>query len=286
VIQTLKYIGLDVRAIVERISLFSLHLTVLQERARPLIQRLRNIVPDLSNQESRQVEPDSRYLELKKRALQAFQCRLMLESVAANGKSDLMVVDIGDSAGTHMIYLKNLVNGDGNLKTLSVNLDSRAIRKIKARGLDALQCRAECLDLSQPVDFYVSFEMLEHLHNPSIFLHRLAKKKETSRLLVTVPYLKRSRVGMHSIRANSGNAVYAEDEHIFELSPADWSLLFLHSGWKVIKTEIHYQYPRYLGPFSYVLRRFWRHVDFEGFLGILAERDLTHADLYQDWEDS
>ena len=63
-------------------------------------------------------------------------------------------------------------------------------------------------------------------------------------MLVTVPYVKSSRVGLHHIRNRSRAPVGAEGTHILELSPEDWTLLMLHAGWRVIYQKIYYQYPR------------------------------------------
>jgi len=106
--------------------------------------------------------------------------------------------------------------------TVGVNLDPRAIKKITARGQKAILCRAEELDLGdKSVDLFTSFEMVEHLHNPAIFFKRLAKRPGCEKLVITVPYLKQSRVGLYHARRDSSKDIYAEDEHIFELSPQD-----------------------------------------------------------------
>lgn len=235
------------------------------------INELRRIVPDLSEQNSIGKEKFNDLWELKIRSLHAFQVKLMckvLESIKFPS-----VVDIGDSSGNHMLYLHSLLR---SVKTLSVNLDKRAVDKIKAKGLEAMLCRAEDLELDRKFDLAVSFEMVEHLHDPVKFLRKL----NCDKLLITVPYLRQSRVGLHNIRNNTNKKVYAEDEHIFELSPEDWTLLFKHAGWKVTHQEIYYQYPRWA---KFIMARFWRKIDFEGFWGVLLERDDTYSKLYQDW---
>ena len=74
------------------------------------------------------------------------------------------------------------------MDTLSVNLDPRAVEKIKARVLERFLCRAEDLDLpGVDIDLFTSFEMVEHLHNPAIFFHRLAKKSSCRKILITRP---------------------------------------------------------------------------------------------------
>ncbi|HOY66376.1 MAG TPA: hypothetical protein PLP29_05765 [Candidatus Ozemobacteraceae bacterium] len=208
----------------------------------------------------------------------------MLEALRDAPSSGFFVVDIGDSAGTHMRYLRGLLPDHVGLETLSVNLDPRAVEKIRERGLPALLCRAEELSLDHPIHLFVSFEMLEHLHNPAIFFRRLSRDGKGRRLALTVPYLRQSRVGLHHVRSKDNSRIYAEDEHIFELSPADWTLLIEHSGWKVVQERIYYQYPRGIPVVSSLMASYWRWFDFEGFWGVILEPDPTYADSYLDWE--
>ena len=278
-------LGIDGQRLYERIGSWSIDKARRQNGLEGLVERLRSIVPDISHQEESEKTVFNDYVELKRRTLQAFQCRMMLRALDRIGQDKVTtVVDIGDSAGTHMLYLNDL-SSDRQVETISVNLDPRAIEKIKARGLNAILCRAEDLDLgNQKIDLFTSFEMVEHLHNPAIFFHRLALRSSCETILVTVPYRKTSRVGLYSARYNSGKRIFAEDEHIFELSPEDWSLLLLHSGWRVRSSEIYYQYPRSLPVISPILGLFWRHMDFEGFWGAILDKDMTISECYQDWE--
>lgn len=278
-------LGFEPRELYEKIGTWSLRAAI-SDRLRDLIEKLRTIAPDISNQESSEKDVFNDYWELKRRALQAFQCSLMLKFLDNVNSAELTVVDIGDSAGTHMLYLKELTKGKFNIDTISINLDPRAIEKIEARGLKAILCRAEELDLEeQHVDLFTSFQMIEHLHNPAIFFRRLAKKTKSNNILITVPYLRISRVGLHHIRWGENKNVFAEEEHIFELNPQDWTLLFLHSGWKVVFSEIYYQYPRKWPIISLILKYFWKSSDFEGFWGAVLEKETTFSDCYQDWED-
>jgi len=245
------------------------------------------MVPDISAQESRESPNFNDYGELKRRGLHAFQCTLMLKALKNYTKKKMIVVDIGDSAGTHMLYLRELTKNMFYIDTVSVNLDPIAIKKIKDRGLKAVQKRAEEIepeDVGGHADLFTSFEMVEHLHNPAIFFRRIAKKSSCKRMVITVPYLKQSRVGLHHVRSLSREIIYAEDEHVFEFTPKDWELLVLHSGWRVTYSKIYYQYPRKWPVISFVLRILWRVFDFEGFWGAMLEKDTTYCDLYQDWE--
>ena len=238
-----------------------------------------------SSRKAQKNSPGDDYWELKRRALQSFQCSMMLKALEHLPSGRLTVVDIGDSAGAHMLYLRELTKGKFDVDTISVNLDSRAIEKIKARGLNAILCRAEDLDLREKKDdLFTSFQMVEHLHNPAIFFRRLAVKSPCNKIVITVPYLKESRVGLHHIRNRTGKIIFAEDEHIFELSPEDWTLLLLHSGWSVVQSEIYYQYPRKLPIISHLFSCYWKNSDFEGFWGAILEKDTTLSNLYQDWD--
>ncbi|MEK7376616.1 MAG: methyltransferase domain-containing protein [Candidatus Margulisiibacteriota bacterium] len=270
----------------QSLSFWCLAAAARQQGLLPLIAKLRRIVPDISNQELSCKNTFNDYWEFKRRALQAFQCRMMIKSIEDIGKKHLNIVDIGDSAGTHMLYLKTLA-ADREIETLSVNLDKNAIEKIRARGLNALLCRAEDLDLGQrDIDLFTSFQMIEHLHDPSKFFRSLAKRSKGNTMLVTLPYIKNSRVGLHTIRERSVLIkITAEEEHIFELSPKDWELLMRHSGWRVVFSKIYYQYPKNIPVLSQLLAKFWRSTDYEGFWGAILKKDTEISDRYADWGD-
>lgn len=283
----LKHLGIELKELYEWIGKWSIGMACSQNNYNTLISRLRDIQPDLSGQYSADSKDTyNNFIELKLRAMHAFQCKLMLMAMEGILSKRIKIVDIGDSAGTHMLYLKELASEGIDVDTTSVNLDPRAVEKVRARGLNAVLCRAEELDTGKKnIDFFTSFEMIEHLHNPAVFFYRLAKKSSCDKMVLTVPYLRQSRVGLHNVRHNHRRNVFAEDEHIFELNPRDWSLLIQHSGWRVVYSETYYQYP--IGRFliSPFLSSFWRNTDFEGFWGAILEKDTSFCDFYQDWED-
>jgi hypothetical protein len=283
--RAINILGLDIRKLMEGLSAWSIKKAYTENDLYGLAVRLREIVPNISSQEDSEKDTFNAYWELKRRTLQAFQCHMMLKALEYYAAGDITVVDIGDSAGTHMLYLRELTRGKFCVDTISVNLDQRCIEKITARGLRAILCRAEELDLGTKVDLFTSFQMVEHLHNPAIFFRRLAVRSDCERMLITVPYLKRSRVGLHQIRQNTRKPIFAGDEHIFELSPEDWTLLLLHSGWKVKSSQIYYQYPRRWPIARAALAWFWKNTDYEGFWGAILEKDMTYSNAYQDWED-
>lgn len=284
----LKILRLDINKIIKRLGKWSINSALSEEGFCGLLEKLRKIQPDLSQQYSKNLENFNDYWELNIRGMHAFQCFLMLkalENLALNDNK-VTVVDIGDSSGTHMLYLRELTKDRLDIDTLSVNLDSRAIEKIKARGMKAILCRAEELDMEKKkVDLFVSFEMVEHLHNPAIFFRSLAKKSRCNRMVITVPYLRNSRIGLYYIRNKSDKDIFAEDEHIFELSLQDWTLLLRHSGWRVTYSKIYYQYPTRIPLISKWLASHWRRADFEGFWGAILEKDTRYSDFYKDWQE-
>ncbi len=248
-----------------------------------LIDQLHNAVPNVTEQYTT-FEINSTYLTKKIRAEHAFQISLAIKAMEWVGKDNCNIVDIGDSAGTHIQYLQSLF--PDKVHALSVNIDEKAVSKIKEKGLKAIHARAEELaghpELSGSVDIFLSYEMLEHLMDPVNFLHSLSENTECEYFVMTVPYLAMSRVGLHQIRrATDTRVMAAENTHIFELSPTDWKLLFRLSGWEVVEDSIFRQYPRF-GPFR-LLQPIWKKFDFEGFYGCILRRNDSYSKKYQDW---
>ena len=265
---------------------FSIRMGLSQCGFKDMTRKLREVQSDISKQESKDIAGYNAYYELKARALHAFQCTLMLRALEKVSKNNLIVLDVGDSAGTHLGYLKRLTRGRFDISGVSVNLDLRAVNKIREKGMEAVLCSAEHLDLmGRPLDLCVSFQTVEHLHNPALFFYSLAKKSACDKLVVTVPYLAKSRVGLQHVRRRIADGIHAEEEHIFELSPQDWELLMLHAGWKAVYSQVYYQYPRNVPVLSGALRSFWKKFDFEGFWGVILEKDTTYSDKYYDWQE-
>ncbi len=260
------------------------------------IEKISSIVPNIGDQYSTwKFETSDTYDVIKIRSIHAFQVELALDALkkirSQSAKNALSVVDIGDSSGTHTRYLKELCSelDMGQVEFLSVNLDSDAVERILAKGGRAIQARAE--DLHQAAgyqkhpDLYLSFQTLEHLFDPISCLRDLAVETSTEYFVITVPFLKRSRVGLKHLRkpgsARRFKEINAENTHIFELSPEDWKLIFRFSGWKPIHEEVFYMFPRrhMLSLFRYALRRY----DFEGFYGVILKKSLEESHTYKDW---
>ena len=254
-----------------------------------LKKELSTIVPDLSKQYTTfEVNMDNSYLVNKIRGQHAFQMSIALKAIELLNKHKdyINIVDIGDSSGTHLIYLSTLLSEKNihNIQTLSVNLDPVAVKKIKDKGLNAILSKAEELHL-QPdgikADIFLSYEMLEHLFDPISFLHNMATKSECEYFVLTVPYVYQSRVGMHHLRENNDQEIFAENTHVFELSPEDWNLLFRFSGWEIIYSDRYTQYPK-LFPLN-LTKFIWKKIDFDGFYGVILKKNSHFSSKYKDW---
>ena len=268
----------------DKILLLSLSSACKEQNYTNLIKQLNKIVPDISNQYT-SFKLDEKYLLKKTRLQHAFQISLAIEAVKMLKKctSKFTIVDIGDSAGTHLKYLEGFFGN--KINAISVNLDIQAIKKIKQKGLNAIHSRAELLhkhpDFSGNIDLFLSYEMLEHMLDPIGFLRTMANKCECHYFVLTVPYLNQSRIGLHQMRIqNSKMKFNPETTHIFELKPEDWNLIFQFSGWKIIKSFKYTQYPKH-NPLS-ICRYLWRKYDFDGFYGVILEKDNSISKLYTD----
>ena len=221
---------------------------------------------------------DTDYLRWKVLLQNAFQVRFAAPALPRDGG---LVVDIGDSSGRHVQALKALYP-ECRARFLSANLDPVAVEKIRAKGLEAVSARAEELAArGLEAEVFLLFETLEHLPNPFAFLHDLSAKSRCRRLVLTVPWVRRSRLGLHHIRQGLRAPVGAEKVHLLELAPEDLRLLFAFTGWKVEREEIYRQYPS--APPLSAARHAWRRLDFEGFYGASLSRDDSWASLYESW---
>ncbi len=262
----------------KRIAVLSLRQAVREQGLADLYGRLVEIVPDIRHQYS-SFEITTEYHQVKVRSQHAFQVSLVeqaLKLLRVSPGEALTIVDIGDSAGTHIQYLQGLHQ---NVRSLSVNLDKQAVDRIRQKGLEALHARAEEVEkYAVEPDIFLSFETLEHLSAPIQFLESLARLSKCRAFVVTVPYLAASRVSLNYIRAKSNQPVSPESVHIFELSPEDWNLLFMFSGWRVSFESVYTQYPK-SGLLS-LTKKYWRDWDFEGFYGAVLVPDNTWRALY------
>jgi hypothetical protein len=256
----------------------SLHQALQEQQLDGLAAQLAGIVPDLSDIRTNYGVTRSS-LAMRHRGLDAFQMTL-LDDIVRQFNS-MMVVDIGDSSGRHMLYLQGLYP-EVRFETLSMNVDPAAVRRVQSKGLRAVRDSAERLPrYAQHIDLLLCFELLEHLPDPHGFLRTMSYSTDAAYLVATVPYVPTSRIGLEHLRQGRGGGGSAENTHFFELNPVDWELLARQSGWAVVRARRYYQYPR-RHPYRWT-RLLWRRYDYEGFLGLVLRRDHTHSDRYGAW---
>ena len=142
-----------------------------------------------------------------------------------------------------------------------------AIDRIKENGLDAINSEIQESWMFTNYDLAMSFQVFEHLENPIKALRDI--KGITNRLIITVPYIKKSGIGIQDF-----NNINPENTHLFLLCPNDWGKLFRYTGWKVRHEEIYYQYPRRIPLLSWLLKKYWKWIDYEGFYGVILEKEI------------
>ena len=267
------------REFIKSIWLRSLNCAAKEQGLKELAAELEAIVPDVRNQYTG-LALDNAYLKNKVRYQHAFQISLVGKII--RNFDHPVVMDIGDSAGTHSQYITQLYSRNNNIKCFSVNSDINAIEKIRAKRLSAIHAKAEDLEsYNTDSDILLCFQTLEHLMDPCNFLHRLSVKTTAEYLVITVPYLRKSRLGLPHARGLRQVPSTAENTHIFELNPRDWKLIFKHSGWSVFDEQVYLQYPK--RNIFYLTKSIWRRLDFEGFYGVILKKDNTCSSQYLDW---
>ena len=282
-----RFMGLNTTELYQSLSAKSLDAAAKEQGLTETIGKLRDIIPDLRDQytESFDETEYQRYWEKKMRGLHAWQVNCVQEAMRVIDRKNLVLVDIGDSSGNHGIYFRDISPSGQVSKVISVNLDPVAVGKVKSKGGEAILSRAEELDLhGVKVDLFMSFETVEHLTDPTRFLHELAIKGDAEHLFMSVPYRKTSRFGGFHMRQDESkmlDKMTAEEVHIYEFSPEDWVLLARFAGFKPVFTRTYFQYPK-RSPLR-LTAPLWRKLDFEGFFGVLLKRDLGLAVKYTDW---
>lgn len=283
----LRSLGVDTRSLYQRLSAASIEQAVAEQGLAELAGRLRTILPDVADQYTDGFDPVEyeRYWERKMRGLHAFQVDAILRALDEVPGTGLTLADIGDSSGNHAAYLQALAPTGKVDRVISVNLDPIAVDKVRAKGGQAILCRAEEMDLEglRP-DLFLSFEMVEHLTDPVRFLHGLAAKGAARHLLFTVPWRRKSRFGGIEVRESLDRLpqrLTPEMVHIYEFSPQDWQMLAKLAGFKTVWTRTYRQFP--LRSPMVTTAPLWEKVDFRGFVAFFCERDLALADRYTGW---
>ena len=197
-----------------------------------------------------------------------------------NAKGRCTYADVGDSDGSVRLLLSKHFF-DEKLVSVGINLQETAVEKIRNKGLKAI-C-ADALLLSETgvnYDVISAFETLEHLPDPIGFLDGI-RKVTNDRLILSVPYVRRSRVGLTYVSGKWPNdkKPTVENVHIFELCAEDWRRIFWHTGWNIEKEWKLMMYPsNRLSRF--ILQPFWRYTSFEGFWFVSLYKDNEYAAQY------
>jgi hypothetical protein len=122
----------------ELIAIKSLYAAIREQGLLPIYHKLTEIVPDITHQYT-SFDVNSEYLKTNVRAQHSFRIfpvNEALQPIRSSPGERITIVDIGDSAGTHLQYIKGF-HQDRNIRSLSVNVDSEAVSRIKEKGLDA-----------------------------------------------------------------------------------------------------------------------------------------------------
>src|SRR6266851_928949 len=225
---------------------------------------------------------DDREAEARIRFLVAAECAFMEKEVASvlAKREKCSVADIGDSDGSVRVVIEDLF-GKTRVETVGINLQPGLVERMNQKGLKAI-C-ADAIEVGNQGGRYniVSlFETMEHLPDPIGFLQKISSVVE-DRLVVSVPYVRRSRVALYYTGNGwpEGQPVTIETVHIFEFSPEHWRKIFIHSGWRVEREAIFKQFPA-SGPLNWILTWYWHYTSFEGFYLVSLVKDTTQSSRY------
>ena len=232
------------------------------------------------------VPVDNREVEYRIRLLVVAETYFIKKEVdrILREKRECSYADVGDSDGSVRLMLKECFYGD-KLKSIGINLQQSAVNKMKAKGLEGI--RADALSLGHQginYDIVSVFETLEHLPNPIEFLKGI-RTVTNVRLVVSVPFIRHSRVGLSYISDKwpkkwpKDKKPTVENTHIFELSPTDWEKIFLHTGWKIgNQWKLMMFPPNKLS--RLIMQPFWRFVSFEGFWFVSLHKYSKYSAKY------
>lgn len=221
--------------------------------------------------------------EARIRFLVAAECAFVEEEIAAvlAKNQRCTYADIGDSDGSVRVVMHEIFGRD-RLATMGINLQPSVVKRMQDMGLEAI-CEDAVEVGRRGVRYNVVsvFETLEHLPDPIGFLKAIGAVVE-DRLVLSVPYVRRSRVGLQYLSKSwpAGDVATIENVHMFELCPADLRKIFQHAGWRVDREAVFKQFPAW-SPSGVLLSIYWRLTSFEGFYFASLVKDDTHASRYQ-----
>ncbi len=256
-----------------RFRISSIHKAIIQQNLDGYLGTITGLNADITDHYG-SFKIDTDYIARKVRALHAFQIKLIGIGINTESSIQEKIVDLGDSSGQHLFYTRRAVIGTQSPRwyDVGVNIDENAIKKITEKGFRAVKYNIEKGDFKdsnfKDADYVYMFETLEHLNNPGTVLKKIKEDINPKALIITVPHVRKSRVGIEKTSKGKEGDLTPEDIHIFELSPKDWKQLFTYAGWKVDYEQIYYQYPQNRIT-KYFWRWYWNRFDYEGFGGYI-----------------
>ena len=240
------------------------------------------VLPDLTDHYAT-VTVD-REAQLRLRLLLCAQALFMhrvYAALIAQGQAVTSWVDVGDSDGAaRQLFMRCFPEAAG-VQTLGVNLEQEAVDMIRRKGL-AAECM-NAMDLHRRgygCDLVSVFETLEHMPNPLGFLESMHQVVGT-RLIISVPLIIASRVGLlyQTAKWEAHKEPRYSNNHVFELSPDDWTKLFRHTGWSIDDEWSVRQYPE-KGLLKQLMQYTWRKIGFEGYWFISLREDTTFSSRF------
>ena len=148
--------------------------------------------------------------------------KVLTEKFPTQVHKKVRILDVGDSDGLILKYVKTFLCGEAAV--VGLNFEAKCADNIKHNGVNAIQGDAHYLPFKDDsFDFVFCFETLEHLENPILVLQNL-KKIVTGKIFLSIPNFGRE------------TRIYpkldAQEYHIFEFSPADFSKILSHANLK------------------------------------------------------
>ena len=269
------------KKIIDPVSISAVHQIVNSEpELKEMWEYSFKMFPDFSQHYT--VPIDNKEVEQRIRLLMAAETIFVKKAIEKVIERDgrCSYADVGDSDGSIRLLLNKYYNVD-QLSYVGINLQNGAVEKIRSKGLDAIYADALSLgDKGVTYDIVSAFETLEHLPDPIGFLDGM-KKVTNERLILSVPFIRHSRVGLAYVtdKWSKDRTPTIENTHIFELSPKDWKKLFLHTGWKVDREWKLMMFPSNRTS-RLILQPFWRFVSFEGFWFVSLYKDSEYSSQY------
>jgi SAM-dependent methyltransferase len=204
-----------------------LYLRAIRERIEQLPQSLQDKVGSLSHYDDRILNfhvsspwKAPNLLMVKMRIAMTVQ---FIEDCVGGISESEQLVDVGAGSGLFLEVFEK--------KSLGVDIYAPHVEAMQSHGIEVVSCPTEALDLEDDsFDYGFAFEVLEHSESP------LGGLKELSRvcrkgIFASIPL----RHVSHTIPRDPDQTVFSQ--HIFELSPEDFSQLASHAGLRAVNTQ-------------------------------------------------